>query len=237
MSESFNVSGISTVEGQNLLFKNTSVVELMNNATFSQSFYLAVTGKTPDIKVSRMIDGILIAMVTETEVSPSTLCSKVAANTGADFNAAIAAGVCSMDKNHGLQLKEIMSELRSSIKDMHEINLNVDEQAEITVQHASDRKVSLPGYGKQFNSVDIRVQKLLEKAKELGFDGNYVKLAQSIEVAYKNVFSLDLPLNLEGVTGAILLEIGISPEAGPAFFMMAKIPCLVANIIDIKGWK
>jgi citrate synthase len=225
------------MEGQNLLFKNAGVVELMNNATFSQSFYLAVTGKTPDLNVSRMIDSLLIAMVTETEVAPSTLCAKIAANTGADFNAAIAAGVSAMDKNHGLQLKEIMSELSSSIKDMHEINLSIDEQAEITVQHASDRKVSLPGYGKQFNSVDIRVQKLLEKAKELGFDGNFVKLAQSIEVAYKNVFSLELPLNLEGVTGAILLEIGICPEAGPAFFMMAKIPCLVANIIDIKGWK
>jgi len=237
LPDNFSISRVSATEGQTLLFKNASVVELMNNATFSQSFYLAVTGKTPDIKISQMIDCILIAMVTETEVSPSTLCAKVAANTGADLNAAIAAGVCAMDKSHGLQLKEIMSELSSSIKDMHEINLSIDEQAEITVQHANDRKISLPGYGKQTSSVDIRVQKLLEKAKELGFDGNFVKLAQSIEVAYKNVFSLDLPLNLEGVTGAILLEIGISPEAGPAFFMMAKIPCLVANIIDIKGWK
>ncbi len=237
MPDNFNVSRVSTTEGQNLLFKNANIVELMNNATFSQSFYLAVTGKTPDIKISQMIDCILISMITETAVSPSTLCSKIAANTGGDLNAAIAAGVCSMDKKHGLQFKEIMSELSSSIKDMHEINLSIDEQAEITVQHANDRKVSLPGYGNEFNSVDIRVQKLLEKAKELGFDGNYVKLALSIETAYKNVFNLDLPLNLEGIVCAILLEMGINPEAGPSFFMMARIPCLVANIIDIKGWK
>ncbi|HOT76931.1 MAG TPA: hypothetical protein PK467_14170, partial [Candidatus Wallbacteria bacterium] len=74
------------------------------------------------------------------------------------------------------------------------------------------------------------------KARQLGFEGNYVKLAKAISPAYKNIFSLDMPLNIEGLAAAILLEIGVPPECGPAFFIAARLPFIFTSISEIKGW-
>jgi len=230
-------STVTKVEGENIFFNGHNVSELMLNATFSQTMYLAATGKMPDVKISKMIDCILNSLATETVQMPSTVCARIAAENGAKLNTAIAGGVCAMDYHHGLHIEESMAILKHSIKDMHDISLNVDDQAEITVQHYHNKSFYLHGYGNKFHSVDSRVTKLLDKATELGYHGEYVKLAEAIAPAYKNVFQLDMPLNLEGLVAAILLEIGIEPEAGPSFFILARIPCLVANIIEVKGWK
>lgn len=237
LSEKEARSNVSKVEGENIFFNGHNVSELMLNATFSQAMYLSATGRMPDVKVSKMIDCILNSLVAETATMPSTACSRLAAETGAKLNTAIAGGVCAMDYHHGLHIEESMAILKHSIKDMQDINLGIEEQAEITVQHYHNKSFYLHGYGNKFNSVDSRVTTLLNKAEELGYNGNYVKLAQAIAPAYKSVFKLDMPLNLEGLVAALLLEIGIEPEAGPSFFILARIPCLVSNIIEVKGWK
>lgn len=235
MQDNSNNSTVMRAEGESILFRGADLAGLMSGTTFSQTFYLASTGRTPDAKTSQMIDAILAALMAETAVSPSTGCLRAVAEAGATINTSVAAAIAAMDRKHGLQIEESMKLLVAAIRDMHEINLGVDDQAEITVQHAHNSGAELQGYGKQFNSVDARVAKLLARAEELGFAGNYVKLAQSIEKAYKTVFTMDMPLNVEGLAAALLIEIGVPPEAGPAFFVMAKLPCLTANFIEVKG--
>jgi citrate synthase len=234
--EKFETSKSIKVEGGNIFFQNASVIELMANASFSQAIFLSLTQKMPDAKTTQMIDSVLTALMPETAASPSSLCAKISASTGAKLNSAVSAGVAAMDERHGLHLKECMDILKDSIRDMQEIGLDVGEQAEIAVQQSQVRGSVIPGYGTHNSGVDIRVERLDARAKELGFEGNFVKLAKAISPAYKTIFSLDMPLNIEGIAAAILLEIGIAPEKGPAFFMIAKLPFLFAGISEVKGW-
>ncbi len=236
MLEKLEKTAAIKIEGEKIFFHNTNVTELMANATFSQTIFLSLVKKLPDAKTTQMIDCVLIALMPETSASPSSLCAKISARAGAKFNSAVSAGVCAMDEKHGLHIKECMVILKESIKDMHEVGLDIDEQAEIAVQQSQDRGSFIPGYGTHNSGVDIRVGDLAEKARQLGFEGNYVKLAKAISPAYKNIFSLDMPLNIEGLAAAILLEIGVPPECGPAFFIAAKMPFIFTSISEIKGW-
>jgi len=234
--EKYETSNSIKIEGDNIFFHNASVAELMTNASFSQAIFLSLAKKLPDAKTTQMIDSVLTALMPETAASPSSLCAKISAAAGAKLNSAASAGVAAMDDRHGLHLKECMEILKDSIRDMQEIGLDVGEQAEIAVQQSQVRGSVIPGYGTHNSGVDMRVEKLSARAKELGFEGNFVKLAQAISPAYKTIFNLDMPLNIEGIAAAILLEIGVTPEKGPAFFIIAKLPFLFAGISDIKGW-
>ncbi|MEZ7891937.1 MAG: citrate/2-methylcitrate synthase [Candidatus Wallbacteria bacterium] len=234
MLENFEKTSLIKNDGEELLFNKVHAGELMTNSTFAQALYLALTNRMPEYKIVEMIDTILIAILVESKCSPSTLCSKLAAQTGANLNTAMAAGLSSMNMLHGLNIEENMNILTGAVKDMKDINLSFDDQAEITVQYCHDNSIILHGYGNQFDSTDLRVKKLIDRCKELGFDGDYVKLAQSIEKAHKSVFNLDLKLNIEGLVAAILLEIGIDAAAGPAFFMIAKMPLMAASFLEVK---
>lgn len=228
-------SSIKT-EGEMIFFNGANVTELMANATFSQGAFLSLTKKLPDPKTTQMLDCTLLALMPETSASPSSLCAKISAKTGSKINSAVSAGVGAMDEKHGLHIKECMNILKESIRDMHDVGLNTDEQAEIAVQQSQDRGSFIPGYGTHNCGVDIRVDRLIDKAKELGFEGNYVKLAKAIAPAYKTIFGLDMPLNIEGLAAAIFLEIGVTPECGPALFILAKLPFLFSGVAEIKGW-
>lgn len=236
MLEKYETSNSIKIEGDNIFFQGVSVAELMTNASFSQVIYLSLTKKLPDAKTTQMIDSVLTALMPETAASPSSLCAKISAAAGAKLNSAASAGVAAMDDRHGLHFKECMEILKDSIRDMQEIGLDVPEQAEIAVQQSQVRGSVIPGYGTHNSGVDMRVEKLSARAKELGFEGNFVKLAQAISPAYKTIFNLDMPLNIEGIAAAILLEIGVAPEKGPAFFIIAKLPFVFAGISDVKGW-
>lgn|GEM_PF-6851399 len=236
MFENINKTSNIKIEGNDIFFNGANIVELMSNATFSQASFLAVCGKLPDQKTTRIIDCLLCAMMPETAPSPSSLAAKIATTGGTRLNGAIATAINVMDEKHGLHIQECMNILKDSVRDMFEVSLGIDDQAEIAVQQNQDRGVLIPGFGENGNSVDIRVEKLLISAAALGFEGNYVKLAKAIPKAYKSVFGMQMPLNIEGAAAAILLEAGVSCERGPAFFILARIPYLVSCVADIGEW-
>ncbi len=41
-----------------------------------------------------------------------------------------------------------------------------------------------------------------------------------------------LPVNVDGAMAALLLDLGIPPELGNTFFMMARVPGLVAHVYE-----
>ncbi len=230
-----NASFIKT-EGEMIFFHGAGAAELMSNATFIQTAFLSLTKKLPDVRTTQMLDCVLIALMLETESSPPELCAKIYAKTGAKINSAIGAAVGVMDEKHGLHIQECMQILKNSIRDMQEIGLVIDEQAEIAVQQSQDRGSLIPGYSTGSHDTDIRIDKLIAKVKELGFEGNYIKLARSISAAYKTIFGLDMPLNIDGLAAAVFLETGLNPECGPALFILSKLPFLFSTIGEIK-WK
>ena len=46
----------------------------------------------------------------------------------------------------------------------------------------------------------------------------------------KELKGRDLPINVDGAIGAILCEMGFPPEIGNTFFIMSRIPGLIAHI-------
>jgi citrate synthase len=67
-------------------------------------------------------------------------------------------------------------------------------------------------------------------AEELEIAGKHVRIAQAVEKELEKSLGKPLPINVDGAIAALLCELGIAPEIGNAFFIIARVPGLVAHI-------
>ena len=96
-----------------------------------------------------------------------------------------------------------------------------------------EHKKQLPGYGhKVYKNEDPRARVLLQKAEELRFGSVYTAKALDIERELEKQKGRKLPLNIDGAIAALLCEMGFDARIGKAIFILARIPSMIANVIE-----
>jgi citrate synthase len=86
------------------------------------------------------------------------------------------------------------------------------------------------GFGHRLHTQDPRTQKLFALAEELHLAGRHVRIAREVEEELKGQLGRALPINVDGAIAALLCDLGFPPEIGNAFFIIARVPGLVAHI-------
>jgi citrate synthase len=81
---------------------------------------------------------------------------------------------------------------------------------------------------------DPRTKKLFSIAKELNIAGDYLEIAKAIEIELKKSLGKKLPINVDGAIAALLCEMKFDTIFANAFFMIARVPGLVAHIYEEK---
>jgi citrate synthase len=165
---------------------------------------------------------------------PSVLAARTVASTGAELHAAVAAGVLAISRFHGGAIEEGMQlflKVEKRMKDKTQTEAQAVE-AVLDEMKASGQRAS--GFGHRIHTQDPRTQKLFALAAELGFAGRYVGIARAVEAALLKQLGKPLPINVDGAIAALLCELGFPPEVGNAFFIIARVPGLVAHIREEK---
>ncbi|MEX2457379.1 MAG: citrate/2-methylcitrate synthase, partial [Actinomycetota bacterium] len=57
-------------------------------------------------------------------------------------------------------------------------------------------------------------------------------LAREVEAAAAEVLGRALPLNIDGAMAALLLELGLDPAIGKAFYVIARAPGFCAHVFE-----
>jgi citrate synthase len=86
------------------------------------------------------------------------------------------------------------------------------------------------GFGHRIHTQDPRTEKLFSLAEELGLAGKFVRIARAAEKLLAELIGKRLPINVDGAIAALLCELDIPPDIGNAFFIIARVPGLVAHI-------
>jgi citrate synthase len=218
-------TAITRIEPNEIRLRGHRIDMLMGEITFSQAIYLALTGKRPSESVGRLLDAILVSSIDHGASPPSTLAARTAASTGAPFNAALAAGLLSINKHHGGAVEDCMRMILVAL----DLAPSSQEGAELCVQQYFAEKKRLPGFGHRLHTRDPRTSRLLELADAAQVTGEAIVMLRALAEALKAVGKL-LPINVDGAIAAVLLDLDIPPELGNTFFMMARLPGLVAHI-------
>jgi citrate synthase len=224
-------TAITKVSPNEIRLRGYKIDELMGQISFSQAIYLTIAGVLPSPEVGRVLDAIFVASIDHGATPPSALAARTSASTGAPYNAAVAVGLLSINKHHGGAIEDSMRMILSALKIGETENIPVGEAAARLVGRYQAEKKRLPGFGHRIHTDDPRTKKLLSIAQENGVAGAAVAMVQSIADALAQS-GRTLPINVDGAMGALLLDIGIPPELGNTFFMIARVPGLVAHVFE-----
>jgi citrate synthase len=89
----------------------------------------------------------------------------------------------------------------------------------------------MPGFGHWLHTKDPRTARLFELAREAGVGGMHMQAGRAVEKAFAAA-TKSLPINVDGAIGAIFADLGMNPPPSTAFFMIARLPGLVAHVIE-----
>jgi citrate synthase len=223
-------TGITKVEPNKISLRGYPIDKLMGKISFAQAIYLVLKGEFPSPEVGRLVDAIFVSSVDHGASPPSALTARTVASTGAELNSAVAAGVLAISRLHGGAIEEGMRQFLKIAKKMGDKGISEKEAAAEFLKELKESGKRASGFGHRMHTQDPRTKKLFGLAEELGLAGLHVRIARRVEEALKEQLGKALPINVDGAIAALLCDLGIPPEIGNAFFIIARVPGLVAHI-------
>ena len=225
-------TAITDIQPNAIRLRGYRIDELMGAATFSGAIYLALTGDLPSPAVARLLDAIFVSSIDHGATPPSTLAARTAASTGAPFNAALAAGLLSINQHHGGAVEDCMRLLLETLASAPDGD-HARAAAELVAQYRAEKK-RLPGFGHRVHTADPRTARLLEMADSLGIAGPGVAMLRALQAALAESGGRALPANVDGAIAALLIDLKLPPELANTFFMIARLPGLAAHVHEEK---
>ncbi len=223
-------TAVTKIEPNKIQLRGYPIDELMGKIPFASAVYLVLKGELPTPEVGRLMDIMLVSSVDHGATPPSTLTARTVASTGAPLNACIAAGILSINKYHGGAIENCMHFIREVVDASVESNISISESALRLVREKRERKELIHGFGHRVHTRDPRTAKLLSAADKAGISGQYIEALNAVQSAISELIGKTLPINVDGAIGGILCELDFPPELANAFFIMARVPGLVAQI-------
>lgn len=216
---------ITRIQENEIRIHGYAVEELMEKKSFAETAFLLFTGRLPGSNEGKLFEIMMVSCADHGVTPPSTLAALTAASTGAPMNGALAAGILSINEFHG-------GAIENSMKNLLQLKEHGKDTAIDMVKSYTNRGERLAGFGHRIHSKDPRTVKLLAYAGELGLSGEYVDLLLTIQDTLTEVTGKNIPINVDGALGALLLELDVLPEYANAFFIMSRVPGLIAHIFE-----
>lgn len=214
-------TSITSHENGRIYVCGYDLISLAGKSSFAKTIYLILKGEVPDKNSEKMLDAMLTIAIDHGTEPSSVVAARNIYSGGSPLQAAVAGGILALGEFHGGAIETAMDTFKK-YQPMGVDTLNDDFSK-------SGKRVA--GLGHRYYTSDPRTQKLVEIAKELGFYGKYVKFALLCEEKF-SAGGKKLPLNIDGIFAALLLEMGFNPKAGKGFFIIARTPGIVAHVVE-----
>jgi citrate synthase len=221
---------VITVYGRNL------VDEVMGQWTFPELSYAALTdGRRPSAQQVRMID-VLLTTFMDHGVTPSSLVTRLTLlGAPESMQGAIAAGISGAGSRYLGTMQSAGEMLAASIEGRADRAQAPDIRAlaqQVVREHRAQRR-QIPGLGHpEHKNGDPRTPKLLDIARETGSAGPHCELLMAIGEAFADATGKRLPVNAAGLAGAIIVDMGLPPEAARGLAVISRAAGLVGIVLS-----
>ncbi|MES2979755.1 MAG: citryl-CoA lyase [Pseudomonadota bacterium] len=214
------------------LFGRDFPSEILGTLNLGDMGFLELTGRFPTANESRMFNAMVVALV-EHGITPSALVARLTyLGAPESLQGAVAAGLSGLGT---VFVGSIEGAARMLTEAMPKPDPDADFSAlaEPVVESFSAQKKIVPGVGHPFHKpIDPRTPRLMEIARETGFDGPYLKLMVAISDEAARRSGKVLPVNATGAIGAIASEMGFDWKICRGLGVMARAVGLVGHILE-----
>jgi citrate synthase len=231
MSELKWKTSITQVAANEVRLRGYRIDELMGSISFTEAIYLAITGDLPDPAKARLLDAIFVSSIDHGTSPPSALAARTSASTGAPMNAAVAAGLLSINRFHGGAIQDCMKIIQEGLRRLADEGEDTDQVARELVSEHKASGIRIAGLGHRLHTADPRTTRLFSLAEELDVAGAGVRMMRALQAAVGDS-GRELPINVDGAIAAVLVDIGIPDELANAFFYISRVPGLVTQVYE-----
>lgn len=203
------------------------------NESFSSIIYHAITGSSNvDANRARLIEAMIVASVDHGVTPPSAQATVIAASTRTPFEVAIACGVGVITDVHGGAGAKAAQLFKECIIQAKEKNIDIAESARNILRQYIKEGKRIEGLGHRIHTQDPRRDVLWNLASEAGVAGDHVGVSKIITTAFEQVRGIILPINVDGVIGAIVADLGLDTAMAKALFVFGREAGLSAHYFE-----
>jgi citrate synthase len=205
--------------------------ELLGRTSFTDYFWLLLTGQQPTAAQRGMLDATLVA-IAEHGLVPSVVASRMTLAAAPEaLQGAVAAGILGCGS-------VILGSAEAAGRFLGDIlaragNDDVDAAVKTVVTELRATKRPIPGYGHpQHKGEDPRATRLFAVARELGVHGRHCAAALRVDALLPEVTGKTLRLNVSGAIPAVLLDAGFPAGALKGVPILARTASLIAHLLE-----
>jgi citrate synthase len=226
-------SAISTSNEETIVVRGRDLArELIGSISFTEHFWLLVTGAMPTAAQRRVLDATLVA-IAEHGMVPSVQASRLTYAAAPEaLQGAVAAGILGCG-SVVLGSSEAAGIFLASIASRIDTGESIAAAAQTIIREYRSARRSIPGYGHPLHKkLDPRVQRLFEIAAEAAGVGRYVQIAREVETLLPDLVGKRLALNVSGAIPAVLLDAGYPVAALKGIPILARTAGLIAHLLE-----
>jgi citryl-CoA lyase len=197
--------------------------DLIKEKSFVETIFLLLKGELPSEQEAKMLGAMFTAAIDHGPGTASGQVARIVASAKNSMHTSLAAGILAMGERHGSAIEGAAKFFQKQ---------KTAEDVAGLVKGLKERKIRIPGYGHPFLEHDSRSETLFALAKELGIYGDHCAFAEEAHKELNAISSKPLALNIDGAMGAILSDMGFDWRLGKGFFIIARVPGLVAHIYE-----
>lgn len=232
--QTYHSTAISAANPATIVVRGHDLVaQLLGKISFTDYFWLLLTGSLPSSPQRQMLDATLVA-IAEHGLVPSVQASRMTLAAAPEaLQGAVAAGilgcgsvVLGSSEAAGRFLAEIAAKADAD-------GAALDESIVAVVGAYRTERRAIPGYGHPLHKAsDPRALKLFEIAVSAGVAARYVAIARRTEELLPELTGKALALNVSGAIPAVLLDAGYPVSALKGIPILARAASLIAHLLE-----
>jgi citrate synthase len=218
-----------------------AIQDLIGRVGYIDMVWLMLRGELPTRAQAALLEACLVAGVDHGPHAPSIAISRMAVSCGLPLNGAMASAINVLDDVHGGAGQQCMALMQAIDADMGGQAASAQLRAEhlgAAVKKGLDAWIAehgkiIPGFGHRWHGVDpraVRLLQLMRDAQAAGvIGGRFAALGQAIEHELQTRKGAPIPMNVDGATAAVFLELGFAPPLGRGLFILSRAVGILAH--------
>jgi len=212
---------------------SAALAGLTGDEDFSEVIHKVVSGKTgPGQGQARMLEAMVVASVDHGVTPPSAQATIIAASVRAAYEVALASGVSAITDVHGGAGGRAARFFSGCVSRSKSRRIGLKEATESLMSEYIRDGRRIEGLGHRIHAKDPRRDVLWKLADEAGIAGDNVAVSRLVSAVFREVRGMELPINVDGVIGAIVADMGLDASVAKALFIWGRIAGLSAHYFE-----
>ncbi len=218
-----------------IIFDNLEVLNQISidNISFADMIYLGLVGEEKQEKQkTRLLEAIITACVDHGVTPPSAQATLILASTRTSFEVALSAGIQAITDVHGGAGQKAAEFFLSVVEKAKENNIDLEEATFRIMKEIIKTGKRIEGLGHRIHTRDPRRDVLWNLSEKAGYAKECVTVSKLVSDVFFRVRGMNLPINVDGVIGAIIADMDINPKLAKAVFVFGRIAGLGAHYYE-----